>query len=323
MDGQRRELVHSRVVSASPAVLYDLVAEVTRWPAIFEPCLFVRHLERGGVYERFQIWAMVNNEVRTWTSRRTMDPIGRAITFEQEHSQAPIAAMSGEWLFRPMSAGRTELILRHDVSTTGGRPAMERVSAGLDANSQQELAAIARIAESEHPVGDLVFSFTDEVRLAGEATAAYEFVERADLWPARLPHVTRVALGQLAPGVQDLEMDTVTADGGAQHTTRSIRLCLPPDEIAYKQVDRPALLLGHSGAWRFSGRTASSRHTVAINPEAIAEVLGAHTTIAEAGQHLRRVLGANSRATLTHAGAQVTDRAPQPPDRPVPDQMVG
>jgi aromatase len=103
-----------------------------------------------------------------------------------------------------------------------------------------------------------------------------------------------------------MEMDTVTADGSA-HTTRSIRLCTAPERIIYKQLLPPALLHGHSGRWDFfahpEGTRVRATHTVAIKPEAIAGILGPDADLAGAREYLRTALGANSRATLSHAGA--------------------
>jgi aromatase len=49
------------------------------------------------------------------------------------------------------------------------------------------------------------------------------------------------------------------------------------------------------------GGVVTARHTVAIDPAAVTEVLGAGATLDDARSHLRDVLGANSRATLSHA----------------------
>jgi aromatase len=146
-------------------------------------------------------------------------------------------------------------------------------------------------------------------------------VNRADLWPDRLPHVERVELTEGPPGVQDMTMDTVTSEG-TRHTTRSIRLCFPTERIVYKQLVPPALLLGHSGSWRFGpaarpdgsggadGAVVTSRHMVAIDPTRVEPILGAGSTLGDARAYLRDALGANSRATLAHADSSVA--APRP-----------
>jgi aromatase len=308
----RQHTEHTLISSAPARVLYDLAADVTRWPAIFAPSVYAHHLERGDRTERFQLWAVVNGEVKTWTSRRSLDPDALRIRFDQEVSAAPIASMGGDWIFRERPDG-TEIVLLHDFSAVDDDPEkVGWITAALDRNSPGELAALARIAELGHPLPDVVFSFTDTVHLAGTAADAYQFVYCSDLWPERLPHVDRVVLKESEPGIQDMTMDTVTADGSA-HTTRSIRVCVPGERIVYKQLVPPTLLLGHSGRWVFAdlgdGAVVTAEHTVAINPATVTEVLGAGATLADARRFVRDALGANSRATLSYAGEFAENRS--------------
>ncbi|MCP3759033.1 aromatase/cyclase [Streptomyces sp. TBY4] len=308
----RRHTRHSLISTAPPQALYDLAADVGRWPSVFAPSVAAHHLERGELSERFRLWASVGGEVKTWVSRRALDPFNLRIRFDQEVSAPPIASMGGEWIFESLPGGGTEIVLLHDFTAVDDDPAAtDWINAALDRNSPVELAALARIAELAAglgaDVGDLVFSFSDTVDLECSPEEAYAFVHRADLWPERLPHVRRVELTEDAAGVQEMEMDTVTADGSA-HTTRSVRICVPGERIAYKQLVPPRLLLGHSGVWRFGGSGAgagarvTAEHTVAIDPAAVREVLGEQATLADARRYLREVLGANSRTTLATAG---------------------
>ncbi|MFJ9903590.1 aromatase/cyclase [Streptomyces sp. NPDC101152] len=299
---------HTLIVDAPAESLYALVADSASWPAVFGPCVHVRHLDPppyGRGTERFQLWAEMGGEVATWTSRRVLDPDRLYVGFQQEHSSPPFASMGGGWLLRQLPGERTEVVLRHRFTSVENDPqVLARMMLALDRNSTAELAALARIAECGHPVSEVVFSFSDTVELQRPADQAYAFVHRADLWAERLPHVTRSRLTELAPGVQDLEMDTVTGDGSS-HTTRSVRVCSEPGWIAYKQRVLPKLLLGHSGLWTFdqgaSGTVASARHTVVIDPTAVSDVLGEGATQADALAYVRKALGDNSRVTLALA----------------------
>lgn len=78
---------HSLIVSAPPQRLYDLVADVSRWSAVFGPTVHVRHLERGERGELFELWALVHGEVENWTSRRVLDPVRRYVRFDQVRSR--------------------------------------------------------------------------------------------------------------------------------------------------------------------------------------------------------------------------------------------
>ncbi|TDZ89905.1 aromatase/cyclase [Mycobacteroides salmoniphilum] len=298
-------LTHSREIAAPAEAVYSLVADVTRWPVIFGPTVYVDLLEHSDTTERFHIWATVNGSVRDWVSRRSFDPQAMLVEFAQERSAAPITSMGGSWRFSGLPGGRTKVVLDHHFTVAGDDAAQASIITAVNNNSEKELAALGLVAECGYLPGEIIQVFEDTVQLPGNAADIYTFVERSDLWPKRLPHVGRVDLVETADGVQDMEMDTVTSDGSS-HTTRSVRLCFSPNKIVYKQQLPPALLLGHSGVWEFTdgpdGAVAISRHMVAINPAAIAPVLGAGQGIGDAQQYLRNALGANSKATLAHAG---------------------
>ncbi len=311
---------HRRVVTAPPEVLYELVAEVTRWPVIFGPSLHVRHLQRSQTHERFQLWALVDGQVKNWTSRRRLDSSGLCITFEQERSQAPIVPMGGAWSFRALPGGRTQVVLEHHFSTDGQRM-VDWIAGAVDRNSEEELAALGRIAELRVPVPEIIDTFDDTVRIAGSAADAYTFINRSEQWPDRLPHVRRVLLREEQPGVQHMEMDTVTPDGSA-HTTKSVRICHPYEQIVYKQLVPPTMLLGHSGAWHFAdvpgdpnSAVVTARHTVAIDPSAAREAFGTGSTLADARHYFRAALGGNGRATLGHAGRYAESRSTVPAEQ--------
>lgn len=310
MTQPRRELEHTKLIFAPVEVVYGLVADVARWPVIFEPTIHVEHLWQGPGEERFQLWALVNGETGNWTSYRTLDARDRRITFRQEHTIPPITSMEGEWVFREgPEAGTTAVSFTHRFSVTGEPAALDWTTTAVDRNSTRELAALGRVAQLGHRVDELLFSFEDTVELAGPAGEAYEFIERSDAWPKRLPHVRRVTLDE-RDGVQDMTME-VTAPDGVVHAVHSVRVCLPRRRIAYKQPRPPRLLLGHSGVWDFRGGSAptvTSRHTVMIDPTAVADVLGAQASVAEARDYVRRTVGGNSQATLARMAAHVASK---------------
>lgn len=297
-------MTHSLVVAAPADQVYRLVADVTIWPVIFSPAVHVRHLDRTEREERFQLWALVAGNVQSWISRRELDPVAHRITFRQERSHPPVLGMSGTWSFTPTTDGRTEVVLEHTFAVAGD--ALHTISSAVDRNSTAELAALGRIAELGHPVDAVIDTFSDTVILDGPLADVYRFVYRSDLWPDRLPHVKRVELAEDEPGIQHMEMETVTADGSV-HTTRSIRVCSAPSHIAYKQLVPPKMLLGHSGQWTFSPLgdrvEATARHTVAIDPDAARSLLGQDSTLEQAREYIRDALRGNGRATLARAGS--------------------
>lgn len=300
-----REVQHEVTVSAPGAAVYRLLAEVGNWPRIFPPTVYVDHLERSGNEERIRIWATANGTVKNWTSLRTFDPAGLRIDFRQEITAPPVAAMGGAWVVEPLGDGASRIRLLHDYRAVDDDPeGLKWIDEAVDRNSRSELSALKTNLELAHASASLTFSFVDTVSVAGAARDVYDFVDQADRWPERLPHVASVRLAEETPGVQSLEMDTLAKDGSV-HSTRSYRVCFPQHRIAYKQVVLPALMAMHTGYWTFEdadgGSTAASQHTVVLNPRNIPRILGADATVSDAREYVRTALSTNSRATLGYA----------------------
>ncbi|MFE0043467.1 aromatase/cyclase [Streptomyces albireticuli] len=306
-----RHARHTITVAAPPEVVHDVVADTEQWPVRFGPTLHVERLEHDADSERIRIWATAGDEVTSWTSRRELRPDRRTITFRQEASQPPVAEMSGAWLLARRADGGTDVVLEHRYRAVDDDPrSLDWIADVTDRNSRSELAALKAVAERAPGGTDgLRTGFEDSVRIAADAGRVYAFLHRAQDWPDRLPHVSRVALeelGGVAGNPQILEMDTVTP-GGAAHTTRSVRVCFDGERIVYKQTAVPPLMAAHTGEWRLTavpgGVEVTSAHTVVVRPEAIADVLGAAATADDALAFVRRAVGANSRVTLAHAKA--------------------
>ncbi len=300
-----REVEHQIVAEAPAAVVYDLIAEVGNWPRIFPPTIHAEQVEAGAGAERIRIWATANGTAKNWTSHRTLDPDRLRITFRQEISAPPVAAMGGAWVLEPLTAESSRIRLRHTYRAIDDDPESLRwIDEAVDRNSRSELAALKENVEKAHADADLRFSFEDTVRIDGTAQHVYDFINEAGLWEQRLPHVASVVLTEETPGLQTLEMRTRARDGST-HTTKSYRVTFPVHRIVYKQVTLPALMSLHTGVWTFAedagGVTATSQHTVVLNPATIARVLGDGATVAEAREYVRTALSTNSRATLDHA----------------------
>ncbi|MFJ3498502.1 aromatase/cyclase [Streptomyces sp. NPDC086091] len=300
-----REVEHDITIDAPAAAVYRLIAEVENWPRIFPPTIHVDHVERGDREERIRIWATANGEAKNWTSRRTLDPEALRITFRQEVSTPPVAAMGGTWIIEPLSETSSRVRLLHDYRAVDDDPAgLKWIDEAVDRNSRSELAALKSNVELAHASEDLTFSFEDTVRIEGSAKDAYDFINEAGLWVERLPHVASVRFTEDTPGLQVLEMDTRAKDGST-HTTKSYRVAFPHHRIAYKQVTLPALMTLHTGIWTFTetdgGVDATSQHTVVLNTANIARILGDEATVADARAYVHSALSTNSRATLGHA----------------------
>lgn len=301
---------HDVSVGADPELVYRLIENVEGWPHVFGPTIHVDLLLEEGDAQLLRIWATAQGGVHDWTSRRTLDPSSRTIAFQQIVSRPPVAAMSGEWKIDGAVPGKSQVTLTHRFSAIADdAAAVAWIHEAIDRNSGAELGALKLAAELGSLRGQLYFSFSDAEMIRGSAGAVFEFVRRADAWPARLPHVSRVELTEEPGGVQRMEMDTRAPDGTV-HTTSSIRLCFPDRRvIIYKQFRLPELMAGHTGRWEFEEDDgtvfARSWHTVTLDRDGIRTLLGPEATVAEARAMVRRALGTNSLATLRHAKAYV------------------
>ncbi|GLY32478.1 aromatase/cyclase [Kineosporia sp. NBRC 101731] len=301
-----RQVEHAVEIAAPAPAVYRLIAEVENWPRLFPPTIHVEHLERGEGSERIRIWATANGSAKTWTSRRVLDPKAMRIEFRQEVSAPPVATMGGTWIVEAISPATSRVRLLHDYRAVDDDPAgLEWIEQAVDRNSRSELAALKKSVELVTD-GSLVLSFEDTVHIDGSAQDVYDFLNEAQRWTERLPHVAAVKLSEDVPGLQLLSMDTRTKDGST-HTTTSVRVCFPGERIVYKQIVVPALMTLHTGYWRLeedsTGTSATSQHTVIINTENITKILGPDAGVEEARTFVRTALSGNSTATLMKAKA--------------------
>ncbi|MGP3691653.1 aromatase/cyclase [Streptomyces sp. IBSNAI002] len=309
---------HEVTVAAPAGVVYGLIADAAKWPLYFPPNVHVEQLESDGSREHLRMWATANGQIKSWTSRRTLDVAQRRIEFRQEVPASPLESMGGTWIVEPRGAAACRLVLLHDFTVAGDdADSVAWVESATDTNSRAELGNIKQLAEGWERLDDLVMSFEDSVRVDGPAERVYEFLHRVQDWPTLVPHVSRLDLTEPEPGVQIMSMDTLTADGSA-HTTESVRVCFPhARRIVYKQTATPLLMSAHTGEWSLvedgTGVTVTSQHSVVLREENITRVLGPEAGIAECRRYVREALGRNSTATLNlakaHAESQVPTRA--------------
>lgn len=301
------EVEHEITVLAPAEAVYELIANVENWPRLFPPTVYVDQVERTDAEERIRIWATANGEVKNWTSRRRLDPAGLRIDFRQEVSSPPVAAMGGSWIIEKLTADSSRVRLLHDYrAVDDSAESLAWIEQAVDRNSRSELAALkanVELAAGSGPDARLI-SFEDSVRIEGSAKDVYDFLNEAQLWVERLPHVAGVTLREESPGLQILEMETRTRDGST-HRTKSVRVCFPHQRIVYKQIGLPALMSLHTGYWQLvetgDAVVATSQHTVVINDANIAAVLGEDAGVEQARDFVRTALSTNSFATLGHA----------------------
>ncbi len=307
-----RKVEHEVLISAPASRVYKLIEDVSQWPEIFPPTVHAECVDQAEDGEQIRIWATASGTARTWTSRRHHDAKAMSISFRQERSPHPVGGMGGQWIVEPGPESQCRVRLLHDYfAATGDLADLDYIGQAVDRNSASELSALKSRAELDGP-GRLV-TFDDTVAVNGLAQDVYDFLNDAQLWTERLPHVVRVSLEEETPGLQVLEMDTRAKDGTV-HTTRSVRVCQPFGSIVYKQIVLPPLMTLHTGRWQIRARdrggvSVTSRHTVRIDAGRVTAILGAGTDLATAQELVRSSLSANSVATLGLAKAYAEEAA--------------
>ncbi|MBT2388389.1 aromatase/cyclase [Streptomyces sp. ISL-1] len=307
------EVTHRIDVAASADAVYRIVADVSLWPLYFPPTVRAERVAGDDSDERIRIWAVANGDLRTWESRRRLDPAAHRVRFEQTRPAAPVAAMGGEWSVQERGDGTCTVVLDHHYRATGDDPAaLARIAQAVETNSVSELSHLRRAAERGDAEKELLLDFSDTDVIAGSLGDTYDFIYDAAKWPDRIPHVVRMDLREDVSGLQYMEMDTRAPDGSV-HTTVSGRVCTPQRRIVYKQTKLPPVLQAHNGEWLFEDAPdgtvkVTSRHQVILDPQAIAALPEPPASLEAARAAVRNSLGSNSRATLARARAFVEAR---------------
>ncbi|QFZ75312.1 cyclase [Streptomyces fagopyri] len=328
-----RQVAHEINIAVPADTVHRLIAEVENWPRIFPSVIHVAHEEAPEGEERLLIWEAAptaesapsaesgptaeggpsaDGGPRSRPLRRIVEPAALRVNFQHLVTEAPVAGIGGAWLVEPLGENASRVRLLHEFRAEGDAPgALDRIGAEVDRDARAQLAALKENAERDVADAGLTFSFEDTVLVDGSVKDVYAFINEANLWSERLPHVATVRLHEDTPGLQTLEMDTRAKDGSL-HTTKSYRVTFPHQHIAYKQVTLPALMTLHTGHWTFTdtdeGVTATSQHTVTLNTDNITTVLGPDATLTDARTYVHTALSTNSRATLNHAKAHAEGR---------------
>ncbi|OWA01619.1 aromatase [Streptomyces sp. CS113] len=302
MSAVKTHRVEEKALIAAPVdVVRQIVVDVEAWPQLHGPAVHAEILDSGADGDVIQHWSVVDDHtVRTWVSRRTVLGSGDVL-FTHEPANAPFATVGGGFAFEEQPDGATLVRMHHEFALLQED---DQVAAGraqsMQRGSQEYLKTLKYAAENADELRQLIISFEDPLFVAGSVEDAYRYLYEADKWPERIPHVIRLELEENTPNIQFFDMDTRSSDG-SEHTTRSVRICLPNHKIVYKQTRPPRTLDAHTGHWLFTptpeGVVVSARHTATIRPQGL-HLLGEGTTVEGARRYLRRILSANSMGNL-------------------------
>ena len=190
-----RTVEHQIAIDAPPTRVYQLIADVRQWPEIFPPTVHAAREACEGNSELIRIWATANGTAKTWTSRRQLDEDELSIAFRQERSQHQVGGMGGRWVVEPSAGSGCLVRLLHDYFAANDDTAdLDWIGQAVDRNSAAELNALKASAELSDP--QRLVTFDDTVEVDGNAEDVYDFLNDAQLWAERLPHVARVQLDE-------------------------------------------------------------------------------------------------------------------------------
>jgi aromatase len=150
---------HTIRVAAPPRRVFELVANIDRWPALSTTLEAVEHLGFDGVCERTRFWTRIDGVPHGWTSVRELNPKRLQVRFRHVDFPSPLASMGGLWLVVPKGVGSV-IALDHYFRVTDNQPATAaRLERDIGVNSMSMLAALKQTAELDG-MADLVESYS-------------------------------------------------------------------------------------------------------------------------------------------------------------------
>jgi uncharacterized protein YndB with AHSA1/START domain len=142
-------------VAAPPQRVYQLIANVDRWPHMFDTVLAVEHIGWHGSGERVRFWGAFGDRRGSWVSAREVNPKRLQLRFRQERAAYPLASLGGLWRVVAKGTG-SQVTLDHYFTVVGDNPVeAARLAETIDASGVAMLAAVRRAAER---VDDMVLA---------------------------------------------------------------------------------------------------------------------------------------------------------------------
>jgi hypothetical protein len=283
----------SRSTTQSAARPVDrILAEVHSWPLFAGPVIHARALTATDDVETFELWLEDDGAVRSVNlERRTSEELTTLVFGAGAGAPATVVRYHGD------IAGAM------DIETTPATGTGAGTTLPVERVVRQILAELTESAELPGGPGVWVYTFEDVVRTHGTVGDVFEFLRRLELWPDSLAHVQDVTYDE-DDGVQTV-WTTVLGDDGTRHLIPSIRICLASTRVVYKPLTVPPIARAHLGQWSAEQHadcvTVSGRHTVALDPAGVRQVLGDDATIEAATRLVRSALGKHSLDTLEAA----------------------
>jgi aromatase len=141
--------------------VFELVANIDRWPSLLDPLEGVEHLGFEGVCERVRFAKRVGGVTQDQTMVRELNAKRMQVRFRQVDVRAPLASLGGIWMVLPKGMG-SMVAVDHYYRVADNSPlTAARVEVEIAAESQPMLAALRSTIEFDDLGGmaDLIGSF--------------------------------------------------------------------------------------------------------------------------------------------------------------------
>jgi aromatase len=298
-------------VAASAQAVMALLAEVADWPLLLARIVHVEPLATVGLARLAHIWGLSPDGIDEHVCRITPGAAVGDLTVARVVARPPASSLTARWHAEGTGTGRSRLTLSHEYEAIADDvDAAALLHAQLGADAESDVASMGRAAEilATHPA--CRFAFAEDVALdtGSSADAAFEFLRRPERWPGQPPGIASLAVREERPGIQLLELGIEQEDGSVRAEVAA-RLSLPQRRLLVHKSVRPRpLVFGHTSVFwvepgESGGGSVGARHTLLLDPSAVASALGPQATLAEASDMVRRAISAESKFTLLGAAA--------------------
>lgn len=104
-----------------------------------------KFIDREHNRDTVEITAEANNQLWTWSSRRTLDPLAMTIAFERIDLPDAVTLMRGKWVILPMGEDKCVIELHHEFAVQPGHQDVEDfLTRSIKSNASRDLEAMAR-----------------------------------------------------------------------------------------------------------------------------------------------------------------------------------
>jgi aromatase len=143
---------HTTRVAAPPKRVYELIANIDRWPTLLEDLAAVEHQGFDGGCERVRFEKQAQGKTYNQTMVRELNPKRLQVRFRQIDVLPPVASLGGIWLVLPRGSGSL-VALDHYYRVLDNSPVTAaRVELAVTAESTSMLRAINQSTDNLSPM---------------------------------------------------------------------------------------------------------------------------------------------------------------------------